>query len=97
MGVQFFFADKQAKFADEILLQGQKRLVFETQYFPLGWHIPPHPTVATAMEIIKALKMTSYHASYQIEILFNNRKIFRGQPQGYFYFIAFVHQIAFYF
>ena len=32
MGVQLF-ADKLAKFADEIILQGQKRLVFEPHFF----------------------------------------------------------------
>ena len=30
------FADKLAKFADEILLHDQKRVVFEPQYFPWG-------------------------------------------------------------
>ena len=44
------FADKLAKFADELLLHGQKRLTFETQYFPgEGMSQPLHSTAATAL------------------------------------------------
>ena len=44
-------ADKLAKFADEILLHCQKRLVFETRYFPWVCRTHPHPTVATVLLI----------------------------------------------
>ena len=40
MGVYPLFTDKLAKFADEILLNGQKRPVFETKYFPWECHTP---------------------------------------------------------
>ena len=51
------FADKLAKFCDEILLRGEKRLVFETQYFPWGLSHPLHLSVATVLLIsIKKVK-----------------------------------------
>ena len=38
-----FFAGKLAKFADQILLHGQKRFVFEAQFFYLGVSHPSLP------------------------------------------------------
>ena len=45
------FADKLAKFADEILFHGRKHLGFETQFFRDGVSQPPQPTVATALSV----------------------------------------------
>ena len=42
-------ADKIAKVANEILLRGQKRLVFGTQFFSMEDFTPPRPTVATPL------------------------------------------------
>ena len=43
------FANKSAKVADKIILHGQKRIIFETQYFRWGISHPPLPTVAKAL------------------------------------------------
>ena len=54
--VQSFIANNLAKFADELLLHGQKHNAFQAQCFSWGGVTPPHPTVAAALNLALNLR-----------------------------------------